>query len=58
MTDEQAAAVRVGKKFEEAEFAKLGEAKRFAFFYQDQLIAVYMRHPEKPGILKLNKVIN
>lgn len=58
VTDEQAAAVRVGKKFEETEFAKLGEGKRFAFFYQEQLIAVYMRHPEKPGILKPNKVIN
>ncbi|WP_339007105.1 tRNA pseudouridine(55) synthase TruB [Lactococcus formosensis] len=58
VTDEQAAAVRVGKKFEETEFGKLCEAKRFAFFYQNKLIAVYMKHPEKPGILKPNKVIN
>ncbi|WP_416037758.1 tRNA pseudouridine(55) synthase TruB [Lactococcus formosensis] len=58
VTDEQAAAVRVGKKFEEAEFGELCEAKRFAFFYQNKLIAVYMKHPEKPGILKPNKVIN
>lgn len=58
VTDEQAAAVRVGKKFEETEFGELCEAKRFAFFYQNKLIAVYMKHPEKPGILKPNKVIN
>lgn len=58
VTDEQAAAVRVGKKFEETEFGELCEAKRFAFFYQNKLIAVYMKHPEKTGILKPNKVIN
>ncbi|MEG0372710.1 MAG: tRNA pseudouridine(55) synthase TruB, partial [Enterococcus sp.] len=28
-----------------------------AFFYQDQLVSLYARHPEKKGLLKPSKVI-
>ena len=30
---------------------------KFAAFYDDKLIAVYMKHPEKAGIWKPNKVL-
>ncbi|QPS71498.1 tRNA pseudouridine(55) synthase TruB [Lactococcus garvieae] len=58
LTLEQAEAVRVGKKFEESEFNSPETDKKLAFFYENKLLAVYMKHPEKPGILKPNKVIN
>lgn len=58
LTQEQAAAVRVGKKFESAEFENVATDKKMAFFFEDKLLAVYMKHPEKPDILKPNKVIN
>ncbi|MDR0317249.1 MAG: tRNA pseudouridine(55) synthase TruB, partial [Lactococcus lactis] len=30
---------------------------KFAAFYDDKLVAVYMKHPEKAGIWKPNKVL-
>lgn len=52
---EQAAAVAVGKKFPAADFPDFDD--KLAFFYQEKLVAVYMKHPEKSGILKAHKVI-
>ncbi len=55
---DQMEAARVGKKFSEAEFTKLSalKAERFAALFDGKLVAVYMRHPEKEGIWKPNKV--
>lgn len=58
LSSEQAEAVRVGKKFELSDFANIEADKKVALFYKDKLLAVYMKHPEKSGILKSHKVIN
>lgn len=58
LKSEQAEAVRVGKKFELFDFENVDEEKKVALFYKEKLLAVYMKHPEKSGILKPHKVIN
>ena len=59
LTDEQFVMVKVGKKFDENQLTELSALteNRFAAFYQDKLVAIYMKHPEKEGIWKPNKVL-
>jgi tRNA pseudouridine55 synthase len=59
LTFEQYEAVKVGKKFEQESLTNLSvaDSDKFAAFYNEKLIAVYMKHPEKEGIWKPNKVL-
>ncbi len=59
LTELQFEAARVGKKFDEYDWTELSALteSRFAAFYEEKLVAVYMRHPEKEGVWKPNKVL-
>lgn len=59
LTDEQFEMAIVGKKFDESQFSTLSvlTEPRFAAFYNGKLVAVYMKHPDKEGIWKPNKVL-
>ena len=48
--------VCVGKFFQESEFDNLENDEIFAAFFNDKLVAIYQKYPEKPGILKPKKV--
>ncbi|MCL2676940.1 MAG: tRNA pseudouridine(55) synthase TruB [Streptococcaceae bacterium] len=56
---EQYTRVQVGKFFEENEFSKekIDSAEDFAIFYENHLVAIYKKHPQKKGMLKPQKVL-
>lgn len=58
LTREQYKAAIVGKKFQETDFQALSAltVSQFAAFYNEKLVAVYMKHPENKGEWKPNKV--
>ncbi|MFC4652572.1 tRNA pseudouridine(55) synthase TruB [Lactococcus nasutitermitis] len=58
LTEDEFLAAKVGKKFDEkflTELSKISEP-RFAAFYQEKLVAVYIKHPVEAGIWKPQKV--
>ena len=59
LTEEQFEQAKVGKKFDIATFPALSALTetKFAAFFNQKLVAVYMKHPEKEGVWKPNKVL-
>ncbi|WP_374286295.1 tRNA pseudouridine(55) synthase TruB [Lactococcus sp.] len=59
LSQAQAEAAKVGKKFDQADFVALSAltTDKFAAMYDNQLVAIYMKHPEKEGVWKPSKVL-
>lgn len=59
LTQTQYEAVKVGKKLTETDLTDLSDSQRgqFAVFYEEALVAVYIKHPSEPGVWKPQKVL-
>lgn len=59
LSQAQAEAAKVGKKFDQADFVALSAltTDKFAAMFDNQLVAIYMKHPVKEGVWKPSKVL-